>query len=272
MQLPLSFISFFRRVAHLPCGLWLACLGIASTNPAMAQGNGRSDPRGAYMSRPALEAQAAVAERKAADPGSSEAGREHHRGEAWLLRHRLDQGDFAPGDRIVVTVAGEPALSDTFAVHAGPSLSLGNLPSLPLTGVLRSEIEAHLASELGTYLHQPEVRAVPLLRIAVMGPVGRPGFYHFPADMPLTDVIMAAGGPGNSTDLKRARIRRGGETLYRPRDVTIAFADGMSLDMLSLRGGDELLLTERRRINWFTVVQVASLASGLIGLVWRFTS
>ena len=62
--------------------------------------------------------------------------------EADALRARLRDGDFRGGDRIVLSVRGDSALTDTFTVHPGRTLRLPNLPELPLQGVLRAELRA----------------------------------------------------------------------------------------------------------------------------------
>lgn len=228
--------------------------------------------RGSYATRPELEALAAKAEQGARNPAFSAEGREFHRGEAWLIRRRLDEGDFVPGDRIVLEVAGETALTDTFIVRPGPELQAGELPPVSLRGVLRSELEAHLSSELRRYFHNPQVRVVPLVRMAVLGQVSRPGYYYVRADILLSEVLMLAGGPGNEIDFKRSEIRRGGQDLHSGGDVRIALADGMSLDALSVRSGDEFFLEQRRQLNWMSILQTVSLASGLITLFVSLTN
>ena len=235
---------------------------------AVAQTPGSADLRSPFVSRAVLEQQAAEAERAAMDSRYSPEAREVHRGDAWVLRKRLVDGDFSPGDRIVLMVPGEAALTDTFTVRPGPELLLSNLPPIPLKGVLRSELEPHLTTELGRYLREPNVIAIPLIRVAVLGAIGRPGYYHVPADMLLSDLVMAAGGPGQA-DLNRSQIRRGDGTLYEGRDVDVALGDGMTLDMLNLRSGDEFVLEERREVNWGSILRVITLVSGLAALATR---
>ena len=251
----------------------LAAVLVAGVSAVVdAQESRSGDARGAFATRAALEAQAGEAERAAQDRKLSAQLREFHRGEGWLIRRRLTEGDFVVGDRIVVRVVGEATLSDTFTVRAGPTLELGTLPPVSLAGVLRVELQPHLTTMLGRYIRQPEVTALPLVRVAVMGQVARPGYYYLPADMLLADVLMAAGGPAGNADLERSRIRRGDDALYSEEDVRIALADGMSLDALSLRSGDEFHLAERRRTDWAMVLRVASMVAGVVALISRFTS
>ncbi|OYV71887.1 MAG: hypothetical protein B7Z72_05980, partial [Gemmatimonadetes bacterium 21-71-4] len=48
---------------------------------------------------------------------------------------RPPSGDFRVGDRILMTVEGEPQLSDTFTVVPGPAIDLPVIGTVPLTGV-----------------------------------------------------------------------------------------------------------------------------------------
>lgn len=265
----LSSVRRFRRPI-LSIGAALA-LWLLMAPHAGAQSTGWRDPRGAFVTRTTLEAQVAAADSAAADRRLSPEARETRRGEAWVLHRRLTEGDFGIGDRIVLSVAGEVALTDTFTVRPGPELVLGNFPPIPLKGVLRSELQSHLTTELARYFVRPQVNAVPLLRVAVLGAIGRPGYYYVPADMLLSDLVMTAGGPGQA-DMNRAEIRRGDEALYAGHDVDVALGDGFTLDMLNLRSGDEFVLQEKRQMNWTSLLRAVTIVSGIAALVVRLTS
>ena len=236
-----------------------------------AQGSAPSDPRHGYATRAALETQAARADDVAASATTEPALRESKRAEAYMLRQRLQTGDFLVGDRVVVTVMGEPALSDTAVVRSGTVIQLGKLPALSLQGVLRSELEDHLTRELTQYVREPRVTAIPLLRVAVFGQVLRPGYMHVPADMLLSDLLMRAGGPAGTADLRKAELRRGSERLIAPRDVQTALADGISLDDLHVRSGDELSVPQKRTTSWGTVMQGAAVVTGLLSVAFTLS-
>jgi protein involved in polysaccharide export with SLBB domain len=161
------------------------------------------------------------------------------------VQRRLSEGDFQVGDRIVIRVIDEPTLTDTFAVRSGRSLSLPNLPDLSLTGVLRSEVDSFLTQKISQHIRNPQVDAIALIRVAVLGAVNRPGFYNVPAEFPVSDVVMAAGGPSGNADLKKATVRRGTEIIVTRKQMENALASGTSVDQLNLVGGDQLLVGER---------------------------
>lgn len=157
---------------------------------------------------------------------------------------------------------------DTMLVRTGKVLQFAGMSDFSLEGVLRSELTDSLRRHLGRYLRNPEVRATPLLPIAVMGSVGNPGYYYTAADVVLRDVIMRAGGfrEGN---VNKMVIRRAGETIWNAADVRLALADGISLDRLHLRAGDEIFVPERRRITVPTVLSLATATTTFFLLITR---
>ncbi len=233
-------------------------LVLAPSGIAHAQITPEADPE----SRKSLEAELTKAEAQ------------NRSGEAWLLKQRLVKGDFQDGDRIVVKLLGTAALlnifgrpgtgTDTITVRAGKTISIPQMTDLSLEGVLRSELTETLRAHLAKYLQDPSVVTIPLLRIAVYGQVGRIGYHYTPVDILLNDLIMIAGGPGPMADMGKLEIRRGGEVIWGGDALRTALNDGISLERLHLRAGDELWVDplSRGRFNWQTVLQVIGAISG----------
>ena len=231
--------SFVSAAACLALGY--PCLG---QSVAPAGGSHRQ-----FETRAELEAQA-----KDAENG-------HRTGEAWLLRTRLEKGDFQEGDRILVQVEGASIMTkpETLVVQNGKSgkhLELPRMADLSLEGVLRAELADRIKQHLSQYIKEPVVRATPLVRVAVLGSVGRPGYFYTAADIPLTDVIMQAGGPGGNADLGKVSVRRGTEVIWDAIDTRTALADGLSIDQLHMRAGDEITVGEKRRFPWTTTLSI----------------
>ena len=179
------------------------------------------------------------------------------------VQQRISDGDFQPGDRIALTVLDEPTLTDTFTVRSGRTLLLPNLPEVPLKGVLRSEIREYLTTRIAEYIRSPQVDAVALIRVAILGAVSRPGFYAVPAEMLASDVVMAAGGPAGNADLQKTTVMRGEEVVLDREATEKAFAAGTSIDQLNLRSGDQFVVgTKGSGIKG--ALQTAGLVSGII--------
>ncbi|HEX5385178.1 MAG TPA: polysaccharide biosynthesis/export family protein [Gemmatimonadales bacterium] len=184
-----------------------------------------------------------------------------------LVNERLKQGDFQPGDRIVLLVAGETALSDTFTVKPGKTVALPNLPDISLDGVLRSELTPYLSKQLGRYIRDVDLTATPLVRVAVLGAVGRPGFYNLPADALATDAITLAGGPAANADITKTMVQRGGAPLYTKDEMTEALQRGSSLDQLNVQSGDELVVGTKSEGIRGTLTTLGLVSGILFGVV-----
>ena len=184
---------------------------------------------------------------------------------AELIRRRLEAGDFQVGDRIVFQVEREPELSDTLIVRSGQRVSLPMVGDLSLQGVLRSELEEHLAGHVAQYVREPRVRAQSLIRISVLGEVESPGFYVVPAEFLVTDVLMEAGGPTREAKLQDLRVERGEERIWTGELLQEAVIQGRTLDHLNIQAGDRIVVPlEVRRTGWETF-QVIAASAGALG-------
>ncbi|MES2177432.1 MAG: hypothetical protein V4550_06170 [Gemmatimonadota bacterium] len=199
----------------------------------------------------------------------------HRNAEAFLLRTRLIRGDFQEGDRVVVQLLGSvqaPAgTNDTVTIRAGKLLPMGaQFGDVPLEGVLRSEITEKVSAHLGRFLQNSAVKVTTLLRLSVQGMVRGPGYYYVAPDVLLSDVIMKAGGPATNTEFGPMTIRRSGELFWSADDTKTALTEGMSLDRLHLKSGDELLIEPPSGFGWQSVLSVFGAVSGLIYTLQRF--
>lgn len=243
----------FARVALI---VFLA--GLVGGERSIAQSS-QSRQRFAFETRTELEAQAKLADQKA------------DKGQAYLIRYRLEHGDFQDGDRIVISIRGAAGLNDTLTVRTGKRLELPQMADLSLDGVLRSELLPRLTAHVAKYLRDPVVRATPLVRVGILGTVVRPGFYYVSADLPLSDVLMTAGGPGSEADLEKVTVRRGSDVIVDASNTRVALTEGISLDMLHMRAGDEIDVGKQKHFNWAVVVPSAAAILGLLITITQLT-
>lgn len=221
-------------------------------------------------SRAELESLAAASEEAAAAPSTNDRVREQKRAEAAMLRARLREGDFQTGDRIVLVVRGDSALTDTFIVRPTLTLSLPNIPEIPLNGVLHGELQDYLKRHISRFLVDPVIEAYPLIRVGVLGEVDRPGYYFLVPDQQVTDAIMLAGGPTREADLTKTIVRRGPAVLWERDRLREAVIGGTMLEQLGLRSGDEVVVGERTR-RWETVLRTAGYLSGIFLSIYGAT-
>jgi protein involved in polysaccharide export with SLBB domain len=205
---------------------------------------------------------------------------EHRDAEAVVFQTRLREGDFQEGDRIILSIDIPRVVSpdnsgflplggiDTAVVRARKMLQFTKVPKIPdlsLDGVLRSELADTVTAYLSKYVRNPSVRATPLLRLAVMGAVGKPGWYLTPSDAVLSDVIMQAGVVEKS-DLAKTVVRRDGAKIWDSDKVRSALADGRSLDRLTLKAGDEIVVDSKRQWSVSNSIQVIGAIVGIYGV------
>lgn len=225
--------SYHRAMVRTRLGVLAASLVLLSL-PALAFGQGAADAPNAFASRETLVAELGRLE--------TEGGAASH---VALLRRRLAEGDFQPGDRIAVIVDGEPELSDTFNIRPGPILVLPQVGEVPLDGVLRAEVHDRVAAAIARLVREPVVRTRPLLRVLIEGSVVRPGFYSVPPDVALADIVTIAGGLTSNAQVSKLEVRRGSDRLWGGGELQDALGRGATLDQLSLQAGDRLYVPSR---------------------------
>lgn len=177
---------------------------------------------------------------------------------AKVIRERLANGDFLPGDRIQLVVVGDSAFSKTFSVRPDTTIELPNIDPISLHGVLRSELDTYLDQKLRKYLTDPDVQARSLIRLAVVGEVARPGFYDLPPDAAASEVIVAAGGLSPAGDPQRTVVKRDNQTLYTKYQVRQFYIDGASLDEMGLHTGDQFNVGRRGSTNVLPIIAAVS--------------
>ena len=219
--------------------LWAALLG----RVAEAQQTDSRDYRAPGITRQQLEGVLARYEAAAQSPAYSEGLRARARADADSVRARLQGGDLRVGDRMRISVEGQPQLADTAAVVTeGPALVMPGIGSVPLGGVLRSEVEAHLSRSVDRVYRGAVARVRLLTRVTVVGGVVRSGFHALPSDALVEDAISAAGGPSPDAVLTAIYVERGRERLWEPDSLQAAMRARRTLGELGIQDGDRLIV------------------------------
>lgn len=164
------------------------------------------------------------------------------RSEADLVRRRLEEGDFQVGDQVMLIIEGEQGMPLQLVVAPGRVLPMPNFGEVALQGVLRSELTDKLRTHIARFITNPVVRTTSLIRVAVTGEVGTPGWHVLPAESLLSDIIMKAGGPTAAAKLAGIRFERGTQRIWEGEILQRAFSDGRTLDQMSVRSGDQLVI------------------------------
>jgi protein involved in polysaccharide export with SLBB domain len=202
------------------------------------------------------------------------------RAETTYIRERLEQGDFHVGDRVLIAVdmpappetpaagpatkSSEQQLSDTFTVGSSQELTLPEVGVVSLRGVLRSELQPRLTTEIARYIREPVVHARGLVGLAINGQVTHPGYYSVAADAVIPAVLSAAGGTTQDAKLNHIKIQRNGKTIWEGDALRQAIAAGRTVDDLELRPGDAIVVPRSGSIGG--LYGPAQLAAVLLGI------
>ena len=250
-----AIVSLFAIAALFP-------IGAGAQAP-----NIREEARRATAPRAELEAIASSMEQMASQPGAAASTRAKL-AEARAIRDRLSTGDFQPGDRIVLRLTGDPTLQpvDTLVVRAGQSVVITGIGEVSLRGVLRAELADYMTREVKRFVRAATVTTTAVTRLALFGAFLRPGFYEYPSELLLSEVIMRSGGVNSLADQHKFGIWRGGAKLWGSEAVDAALQEGISVEQMGLRGGDELRVDESRQTNSQTVLQIFMMVFQVVNL------
>jgi protein involved in polysaccharide export with SLBB domain len=244
-----------------------------SAEAVYAQNPAEWDAAREQMTRTELESLLERLEEQALSTAYSSRMRSQAQQSVELVRRRLAEGDFQVGDRIVLEVRNEPELSDELLVRSGRVVDIPVVGEVSLHGVLRSELQQVLEEHIGAYIRDPVVRTQSLIRISVIGQVGSPGFHVFPADFPITDILMQVGGPGSDANLSRMRIERGNTRIWEGETLEMAMIQGRTLDQMNLQAGDRIVVPPggAPRDGWETFRLVTGTLGAVASLAWAVT-
>lgn len=245
--------------------LWrLPVWGLLFCAPILAAQDVPVDARRPLVSRADLQSALDQAEQIAGSEAYSFAFREESRAEAALIRERLLEGDFYVGDQVNIQMVGDSGFTGVQTVQFGRVLTLPGLPDLPMRGVLRSEAQDYLTTQVARFVKDPQLKVRPLIRLTMLGGIGRPGFYQLDADLLLSDALMQTGGISNNTDFNSSKIRRSGIDIADGETIAKAITEGRTLDQLNLRAGDEIEIGSKSTTNWLTKLRTFAAIPALI--------
>jgi protein involved in polysaccharide export with SLBB domain len=201
--------------------------------------------------------------RHASDASLKRADRNRAQEQVTSIRRRLEEGDFQPGDRFVLTVVADSVRRSQMIVRDGPSIDFGALPSLQLGGILRSELQTAIHRHLSRYFRTPDVRVQLLTRITISGAVPKPGSYSVPPDALVSDVVMEAGGLLQSARGDKIVVTRAGREIVDAKGYQRAVRDGATIERLGLQSGDEIRVGQRGQRNWgqFATIAVVTVSA-----------
>ena len=130
-----------------------------------------------------------------------------------------------PGDKVRVTVYGEPSLSGEFYVTGSGLMSLPLIGELKAGGMTVGQFQIAVQKALSDgYLKDPRVNAEVLTfrPFYILGEVEKPGTYPYTSGLTVLNAVATAGGFTYRADKKNVWIKHNGETTETKGELTPA--------------------------------------------------
>ena len=165
----------------------------------------------------------------------------------------------------MLQIEGQLTVNDTMTVLDGLRVPVPQFRQVSLAGVLRSELELRLRTELAEVVPRNlTVTARPLMRLAVLGSVTRPGYLSVPSETTVDALLMLAGGPLPTAAITEMNISRADTVLLKAAATRSALTQGLTLGQLDLTDGDALFVPLKERWDRAAVLQMVGLAVTLL--------
>ncbi len=188
-------------------------------------------------------------------------------------------GDFKPGDGVRVIAWQNPGagsqnidelnLSNDYLIDRTGQIFMPLIGYVRAVGLTRDGLAQILSERYKKFTKGVSFVCKPLLRLAVMGSVARPGSYLVKENATLWEVIDIAGGPVTGANLKKLYYTRGGRMVAK--NLLGQFEQAYNIQEIGIQSGDQLVLPPHKKISLRTVIQVVSLGSSLLLLYLRLT-
>lgn len=145
--------------------------------------------------------------------------------EATIEASQIDIPEYrlGAGDRLRMTVFGEPSLSGEFLVSNTGIVSLPLVGDLPVLGLTVREFQRASETALSQgFLRDPKVNAEVLnyRPFYILGEVESPGTYPYTADLTVLNAVATAGGFTYRAERRRVFIKRADESDERAYELT----------------------------------------------------
>lgn len=159
-----------------------------------------------------------------------------------------DESILKPGDTIRVTVPARPELDRELTLDATGNVTVEPVGKILLGGLSRSDAALLLKQKLRLFYPTLDVLRIDVghagaVRIYVLGNVSQKGVLNFEAPPTLWDVMRAIGGPGETANLRDARIIRevDGKPEVHPVNLT-GVMEGKDVPTFRMQDGDTLVI------------------------------
>ena len=186
------------------------------------------------------------------------------RASAQAKEREVPREDFTAGDAVRIDIPADTGsvLKGTYPIDGQGMADLPITGRVVIAGKNRANIEQYLAGIWAPYLKDTHVRAVPVIRVAVMGNVKTPGYYYPSPDAVVYDVINMAGGPVLPHKLERMSHIRAADHVNK--ELIVAVSKSMTLREAGIISGDEILIPVPDRITMKEAIPLVGTALSIV--------
>jgi protein involved in polysaccharide export with SLBB domain len=180
---------------------------------------------------------------------------------------------FVAGEALHVDVPLDSAafITGGYAIDSAGYTELPVVGRLHVAGKTRDDLETYLGQKLSNYLKDTHIRAVPCIRLTLLGHWTRQGQFYVSPGATVWEAVRMAGGIGGERNLDKLVVLRGDQTL--PIRLLEEYSAGRTLRGAGIRSGDIFMIPVPRDNSgfwyWFTqgltaTAQIATIASTVL--------
>jgi polysaccharide export outer membrane protein len=139
-----------------------------------------------------------------------------------LPQVQVEDYRLGPGDRLRISVFGEPELTGEFVVGTNGMVSYPLIGDHPVQGKTLGELTESLRGSLRRYVLQPNisVEVMNYRPFFILGEVENPGTYPYSAGLNVMNAVATAGGFSYRADTRRVYIKHADELAEREYGLT----------------------------------------------------
>src|SRR5215207_4093782 len=157
-----------------------------------------------------------------------------------------DQVTLAPGDSVRVVVWRKPEMSGDFIIAPDGTISHPLYRAVRVGGVPFSTAEVNVRNFLGRFEQDPQFVMEPLVRVAVLGEVGKPQVFAVRPETSVAEAVAQAGGPREDGNRDRVRVlRKDPSGRQREFYVSLLTPEGSS-GSFRVHSGDQIVIDKRK--------------------------
>ncbi|KAA3612268.1 MAG: hypothetical protein DWQ05_19920 [Calditrichaeota bacterium] len=183
-------------------------------------------------------------------------------------------GDFRSGDGVRIIVWQEPGsesaniddlgLSNDYIIENDGHILLPLIGEILVLGRSQNELAEYLKDRFGLYASGLHFITKPLIRVALLGAVHKPGLYLVESNSSLWELIGEAEGPQADANLEKIFISRSGEIVAE--DLLEKTENAYTLREIGVQSGDQVTVLQHTSFNWRTLLSFGSFFISLTSL------